>query len=108
MIETFIDNLNEVDDVQLEWQNFVSEEREKTLGQIIQDEKLKEPETRRFMESAFRDGEVKTVGTDIDKLMPLVSRFGNSNRPQIKQKIIDKLSAFFETFFGLGNDFKAE
>lgn len=59
-----------------EWHDFVSTQREKELSQIIQEEKLREPETRKFLESAFRDGEIKTTGTDIDRLMPPVSRFG--------------------------------
>lgn len=33
-------------------------------------------DTRRFLAHAFRDGEIKTAGTDIDKLLPPVSRFG--------------------------------
>ena len=44
--------------------------REEDLEKIIQEEKLKPDETRKFLENAFREGEVKTVGTDIDKLMP--------------------------------------
>lgn len=59
-----------------EWNRYVSTEREKALEQLIQEEKLREPETRKFLQNAFRDGEIKTTGTDIDKLMPPVSRFG--------------------------------
>ncbi len=101
LIENFIDGINDVDDVLTEWHSFVSEEREKELVAIIKEEKLKEEETRKFMENAFRDGEVKTTGTDIDKLMPPVSRFGGGNRAAKKQTVIDKLKAFFERFFGI-------
>ena len=69
--------------------------------QIIQEEKLKEAETRRFIDDAFRNGEIKTTGTDIDSIMPAVSRFGNANRTAKKQTIIEKLKAFFERFFGI-------
>lgn len=54
------------------------------------------------MENAFRDGEVKTTGTDIDRLMPPISRFGNSNRTDKKENIIAKLKAFFEKYTGIG------
>lgn len=64
LIEMFIAGINDVDDVMAEWQGFVAAEREKELVQIIQEEKLKEPETRKFLENAFRDGEIKTTGTD--------------------------------------------
>ena len=39
--------------------------------------------------------------TDIDSLMPPVSRFGGGNRAAKKQTIIEKLKAFFERFFGI-------
>ena len=103
LIETFIAGVNDVDDVMAEWHDFVTAQREKELAQIIQEEKLREPETRKFLESAFRDGEIKTTGTDIDKLMPPVSRFGGGGaRAKKKQTIIEKLKAFFERFFGIG------
>ena len=54
------------------------------------------------MENAFRDGEIKTAGTDIDKLMPPVSRFGGGGRAKKKQGVIDKLKTFFEKYFGIG------
>ena len=103
LIETFIAGINDVDDVMNEWHSFVGAAREKELTQIIQEEKLREPETRKFLENAFRDGEIKTTGTDIDKLMPPVSRFGGGKRAEKKQTVIEKLKAFFEKFFGIGN-----
>ncbi len=109
LIETFIAGVNDVDDVMAEWHDFVTAQREKELAQIIQEEKLREPETRKFLESAFRDGEIKTTGTDIDTLMPPVSRFGGGGaRAKKKQTIIEKLKAFFERFFGIGgSDFNS-
>ena len=85
-----------------EWHTFVAEEKEKQLSAIIKEENLKDEETRRFMDGAFRDGSVKTTGTDIDKLMPPISRFSGGNRAVKKQTIIEKLQAFFERFFGIG------
>ena len=79
----------------------MSTDRQKELIALIQEEHLKEPETCKFLENASRDGEIKTTGTDIDSLMPPVSRFGGG-RAQKKQGVIDKLKAFFEKFFGIG------
>lgn len=105
LIETFIAGINDVQDVMAEWHDYVAKMREEELLKIIEEEKLKEVETRKFIENAFRDGEIKTIGTDIDKLMPPVSRFGNSNRSIKKQNVIDKLKLFFERFFGIGESF---
>ena len=51
------------------------------------------------MENAFRDGEIKTAGTDIDKIMPPISRFGGGGRAKKKLGVIEKLRAFFEKVF---------
>ena len=102
LIETFIAGINDVSDVMIEWRNYVAEEKEKQLVAIITEENLKEEETRKFIDTAFRDGSVKTTGTDIDKLMPPMSRFGGGNRAEKKQGVIAKLLSFFERFFGIG------
>lgn len=102
LIQNFIAGINDIDDIMIEWHNYVAEQRENDLQQIIKEEKLKPEETRRFLENAFREGEVKTVGTDIDKIMPPVSRFGGGNRANKKKSVIDKLKFFFEKYFGVG------
>ena len=101
LIETFISKVNDVEDVISEWHNYVDKEREKELVNIIEEEKLKTEETRKFIENAFRDGEIRTSGTDIDKIMPPVSRFGGG-RAKKKQSVIDKLKGFFDKYFGIG------
>lgn len=101
LIENFIDGINDVDDVMAEWHSYIAAEKEKQLNEIIAAEKLKADETKKFVDNAIADGEMRTTGTDIDKLMPPISRFGNTNREKKKQTIIEKLKAFFERFFGV-------
>ena len=101
LIENFIDGINDVDDVMAEWHSYIAAEKEKQLNEIIIEEKLKADETKKFVDNAIADGEMRTTGTDIDKLMPPISRFGNTNREKKKQTIIEKLKAFFERFFGV-------
>ena len=109
LIEMFLDSINNVNDVVTEWNGFVEKQRENDLATIISEEKLKLEETRRFLEKAFEDGEIKETGTDIDKIMPPVSRFGGggNNRAAKKQTVISKLKGFFEKYFGVGTKFKA-
>lgn len=103
LIENFISGINDMDDVMLEWKEYVVVQRERDLENIIEQEKLKPNEARKFLENCFREGEVKTTGTDIDKLMPPVSRFGGSGaRAKKKKKVIALLRAFFERYSGLG------
>lgn len=101
LIENFIDGINDIDDVMAEWHSYIAAEKEKQLNEIIAEEKLKADETKKFVDNAIADGEMRTTGTDIDKLMPPISRFGNTNREKKKQTIIEKLKAFFERFFGV-------
>lgn len=101
LIEGFIATINTQTDVNNDWKKFVIKQKETDLSALIVDEKLKEEETRKYIENAFRDGVVKTTGTDIDKLMPPVSRFGGGNRAAKKQGVIEKLKAFFEKYFGI-------
>ncbi len=102
LIENFVAGITEVTDVMNEWHEYVAEEKEKQLSEIIAEENLKEEETRKFIANAFRDGEVRTTGTDIDRIMPPISRFGSGDRTKKKMTVIEKIKAFFERFFGIG------
>ncbi|MBR3721252.1 MAG: hypothetical protein IKN12_00640 [Selenomonadaceae bacterium] len=101
LIESFISDINEIEDVVSEWNDYVTQKREEELQQIIAEEKLKPAETRKFLDATFRDGEVKTTGTDIDKILPAMSRFGGG-RDRKKTGVIEKIKAFFEKYFGIG------
>ena len=89
-------------DVEKDWKDFVKKQKEQDLETIIKDEKLKHDEAQKFIENSFRDGEIKTTGTDLDKILPPMSRFScGSNRALKKQTVINKLKSFFEKYFGL-------
>lgn len=102
LIEGFISRVNTSTSVDDDWHKFVLEQKEADLKTIIDAEKLKPEGTRRLVENAFRDGILKTTGTDVDKILPPVSRFGSGGgRSAKKQGVIDKLMTFFEKYLGL-------
>ena len=101
LIEGFIDTINASTEVDRDWHLYVHQQQETDLENIIEEERLKPDETRRFLAYSFRDGALKTTGTDIDKLMPPVSRFGGGNRIEKKQGVIQRLSRFFEKYLGV-------
>ncbi|HHU53237.1 MAG TPA: type I restriction endonuclease subunit R [Clostridiaceae bacterium] len=101
LIENFIEQVNISTEIDEEWKEFIDQSKEADINKLIEEEKLKEDETRKFVDNSFRDGVMKTTGTDVDKLMPPVSRFGGGNRDAKKQGIIEKLLRFFEKYFGL-------
>lgn len=102
LIQGFLAGINDVDDVVNAWHDFVAVEKETQLAALIAEERLKDAETRQFMANAFRDGAIKTTGTEIDGLLPPMSRFGGGNRAEKKQVVTEKLVAFFDRFFGIG------
>jgi type I restriction enzyme R subunit len=101
LINSFVARVNVSADASEDWRRFVQERKEEDMTALIAAEQLKEDEARRFIDIAFRDGILKTTGTDIDKILPPVSRFGGGNRAAKKQGIIDKLMDFFEKYLGL-------
>lgn len=100
LIDRFIAQVNASTRVDEDWNTFVYEQKEKDLATIIDEEQLKPAETRKFVEGSFRDGALRTTGTDLDKILPPLSRF-SGGRAVKKQSVIEKLIAFFEKYFGL-------
>jgi len=101
LIMQFLERVDESTNVDADWQKFVFEQKEIDLEEIIFQNKLKPAETRQFIDNSFRDGSLKTTGTDIDKIMPSLSRFGGGGRIQQKEKVIDLLKNFYEKYYGL-------
>ena len=103
LIEGFIDRINVNNNIYKDWTAFVKEQKEHDLETLIKEENLNSEETRKFLDNSFRDGEVKTTGTDIEKILPPMRRFGGDNKTERKQTIIEKISKFFEKYFGISN-----
>ncbi len=103
LIDGFISKINADTDVMKDWSKFVKKQKEADLKNIITEENLNEIETKRFLENSFREGQVKTIGTDIEKILPPMKRFGEGNKSEKKETIIQKLKKFFEKYCGLGS-----
>lgn len=102
LIKDFITQVTVKTDVDKDWKEFVKKQKEHDLAIIIDEEKLKPEEAKKFIENSFRDGDIKTTGTDLDKILPPISRFSSgANRTAKKQTVIEKLKEFFEKYFGL-------
>lgn len=101
LIRNFLARVNAQTEVDGDWKKFVDEQREQDLVVIIDEEKLKADETHKFVDNSFRDGVLKTTGTDIDDILPAVSRFGGGNRVEKKKRVIDRLMAYFEKYLEL-------
>lgn len=102
LIEQFVESVSTTAKVDKEWLAFIAARKAEELERIIADEGLNAEETKAFVDNAFRDGAISATGTAITKILPPVSRFSKNNGHSVKkQTVLDKLSAFFERYFGL-------
>lgn len=102
LIERFVDSINNDSDVEGDWRKFISEQKKSELDQIIMEENLNPIETEEFISKAFEDGELKTAGTAVIKLLPPKNMFSPNYEHSIQKAfVIDKLKAFFERFSNL-------
>ncbi len=104
LIMNFVDSVSAKGAIDDEWRAFVEHRREAELQEIITEEGLKPDETKTFIVNAFRDGGIPTTGTAVTRIMPPVSRFAaNGGHGEKKRRVLARLSAFFERFFGLAS-----
>ena len=103
LIHDFVNNVTNgtTGEIHDNWQKFVNEQRQKELDSIIDTEGLNRDYTYHLITNSFRDGVLKTTGTDIDRIMPVMSRFAVDNARAIKKKtVVKRLKEFFEKYFG--------
>ncbi|WP_421784768.1 type I restriction endonuclease subunit R [Gardnerella sp. DNF00983] len=85
------------------WSEYVEKKYNHDLAQLVQSEGLNDDLTRKFMEKSFSAGEVSELGTDINDLMPRMSRFGAAAqaRAEKKSRIVESMRKLFNEFVGL-------
>jgi type I restriction enzyme R subunit len=102
LIEKFIESINNDSDVEGQWRKFVDEAKTEELGKIIADENLDAQETVAFINKALAEGELKSAGTAVTKLLPAKNMFSPSYEHSLqKSLVIEKLKTFFDRFSNL-------
>jgi type I restriction enzyme R subunit len=102
LIEKFVNSINNDSDVEGDWRKFIAEQKKVELDEIIKEESLNVVATEEFISKAFVDGELKTAGTAVIKLMPAKNMFSPSFEHALQKAfVIEKLKAFFERFSNL-------
>lgn len=104
LIENFLASLNpSADSVTAEWLAFIEQQKKEQLEAIITEERLNPDKTLDFIKLCFREGEVKETGTEITDILPPMSMFSKDNkRKETKNRVVEKLKAFFARFYDLG------
>lgn len=102
LIERFVETINVNTDIESNWREFIDAQKKAELNEIIVAENLNPAATEEFILKAFDDGELKTAGTAVIKLLPAKNMFSPSFEHALqKAYVINKLKAFFERFSNL-------
>ncbi|MGO1739614.1 MAG: type I restriction endonuclease subunit R [Actinomycetaceae bacterium] len=102
LVEDFVESVSQLGGIDEQWETFVAAKRDAEIQAIIDAEGLKPESTQALIEAAFRDGQLRTTGIEIIRILPPVSRFSReSNHGDKKKRVIEALSRFFERFRGL-------
>ncbi|MFT3795356.1 type I restriction endonuclease subunit R [Flavobacterium sp.] len=102
LIERFILSLSPTSDVEDEWITYVKAQKKAELDEIITQENLKPEETVRFVNNAFKNGEILSTGTAFASILPPVSRFtATDDRTRKKETVLEKLKTYFDRFFNI-------
>lgn len=106
LVEAFVESISAQPntDIDVAWRQFIEARKNAELDEIIDSERLRTEPARAFMEQTFRDGELRTTGTEIIEILPRVSRFATNPEHSldgVKQRVLTKLKKFFDRFFGL-------
>lgn len=101
LIDGFIDRVNLETDIENGWKDYVDERKQQDLEAIMEEERLDQAKTKRYMNNALRDRDFRTTGVEFDRILPPIDMFGGQ-RESIKARVIAKLKAYFEKFLGLG------
>ncbi|KAD3515018.1 HsdR family type I site-specific deoxyribonuclease [Arthrobacter yangruifuii] len=104
LVEAFIDRVSITGEIDEEWRAFIEERRESELEKIIEAENLRPDATRLFVGRAFSDGSIRVAGPAITRVLPPVSRFSpTGGLGEKKQRVLERLSEYFDRFFGLSS-----
>ena len=102
LIEAFVKRYSPDKEVGKQWMTFVHEQAQQQLDMIIQSEHLKPEQTLAFVRKAFQTGEVEMQGVAITQCLPPLPLFSpNNERAETKQRVLNKICAFFDRFYDI-------
>jgi type I restriction enzyme R subunit len=102
LIEDFVDSITVDGEIDREWREFIEARRAAELDEIIASENLRREQAIDFIQAAFLAGGIQTSGTAITHILPPSPRFSpDGAHGAKKQRVIARLTDFFERFFGL-------
>lgn len=105
LIMDFLDNtdlsiLKNTDDILEAFYSFAKIEKESKIISLVEEEKLKEEDSKRFIERVISKGYVEYAGDELDRMIPPTSR-RHGAREKKKESVLDKIRKIVEVFVGI-------
>ena len=113
LIDRFIEGINVTGTDRDAWNEFVAKERDAELKRIMDEERLDQLRTLNIMRRAWDEGYVRETGTGIMGILPkggggsLFSR-ATTGLAATKERVLEKLKAFFERFHEIAGKLEGE
>lgn len=67
----------------------------------ISKHRLKSDKLDVYLSKCWNEGSVIEIGEDLDAILPPVSRFGNTNRNDIKEKVLEDIKKLFDIYYSI-------
>lgn len=101
LIERFIAQLNQQEEIEIQFTRFVEEEATRELEAIIEDHELDRLKIRQLMNRSFKDNQLPIEGTSITSLNAGKTIGFGARRNQWKQEVIGTLTSYFDKYVDL-------
>lgn len=98
--QTDLSELNNTDDILNHFYIFAKKEKEKEISILIEEENIKEEESKEFIEKSISKGYVEHAGKDLDDMIKSTSRIGGL-RNKKKEGLLEKIRKIVEIFVGI-------
>ena len=96
---TDLSKLEKNEDIIEAFYTYAKIEKEKEIDKLIEEENLKE-KSKKFIEKSINKGRVVQGGTELDEVLPSVSRRGGAREAK-KQSVLNKLKEIVKVFVGI-------
>ena len=96
---TDLSRLERNEDIIEAFYTYAKIEKEKEIDKLIEEENLKE-KSKKFIEKSINKGHVVQGGTELDEVLPSVTRRGGAREAK-KQSVLNKLKEIVKVFVGI-------
>lgn len=97
--QTDLSKLEKNEDIIEAFYTYAKIEKEKEIEKLIEEENLKE-KSKKFIEKSINKGHVVQGGTELDEVLPSVTRRGGAREAK-KQSVLNKLKEIVKVFVGI-------